>query len=48
MKSFDQAGVYAAKVHVAEAKSRPWLWVVVWGGLHSRSCFARCWSIPLI
>jgi len=31
MKAFDQAGVYAAKVHVAEAKSRPWLWVVVLG-----------------
>lgn len=31
MKLFDQAGVYAARVHVAEAKSRPWLWLVAVG-----------------
>ena len=31
MKAFDHAGVYAAKVHVAEAKSRPWLWLVALG-----------------
>jgi hypothetical protein len=31
MKAFDQAGEYAATVHVADAKSRPWLYVVALG-----------------
>jgi hypothetical protein len=28
MKFSDQAGVYAAQLHFAEAHSRPWLWLV--------------------
>jgi hypothetical protein len=31
MKLSDQAGVYAAQLHVAEAHSRPWLWPVAAG-----------------
>jgi hypothetical protein len=31
MKLVDQAGEYAATVQVAEAKSRPWLWLVAAG-----------------
>jgi hypothetical protein len=31
MKSLDQAGDYVSQVHVADAKSRPWLYVVALG-----------------
>jgi hypothetical protein len=31
MKFSDRAGAYAAQVHVAETKSRPWLWGVALG-----------------
>ncbi|HVB15430.1 MAG TPA: hypothetical protein VNF04_02750 [Stellaceae bacterium] len=31
MKVSDQAGIYAAQLHVAETHSRPWLWVVAVG-----------------
>jgi hypothetical protein len=31
MKFSDHAGIYAAQIHVAESRSRPWLWLVAVG-----------------